>query len=381
MPRRVFTYPAGLGFDVLNLVSTVGAFILGLGVAVVLFDVLRPKRNQPYAQRNPWAAGTLEWVQEMPGKPWGMRSIPEIDSRYPLWEQPNFLRDLDQGRFYLPDAEEGRRETIITTVIDARPVQVQRLPGPSFITPLAALTTGGFFIFGTFSLWTLALVSLGLAVAVISVWLWTGTAHRPEKAEKDVGLGLKLPLYVSGPASIGWWGMLITLLADLTAFICLVFGYFFFWTVHDDFPPENAAGPGVFWPVVGVVLTLGAWALTLLGRRWNQRDWGAGCYAGLLGGAALALGAGAALIAGPYVTGLDPTRHVYGATVWLLVLWTAVHVALGVLMQLYCVARRIAGHMTARHAIDLGNVALYWHFTLFMAVITVLVVAGFPRVV
>ena len=51
--------------------------------------------------------GTLEWLSEMPGKPWGVRSIPEIDGRYPLWEQPNFMRDVDQGRFYLPDAEEG----------------------------------------------------------------------------------------------------------------------------------------------------------------------------------------------------------------------------------------------------------------------------------
>ena len=65
----------------------------------------------------------------MPGKPWGIRSIPEIDSRYPLWDQPNFVRDIDQGRFYLPDAEEGRRETIITSVIDAQPQQCARLPG------------------------------------------------------------------------------------------------------------------------------------------------------------------------------------------------------------------------------------------------------------
>src|SRR5687768_4046903 len=80
----------------------------------------------------------------MPGKPWGVRSIPEIDSRYPLWDQPNFIRDVDLGRFYLPDAEEGLRETIVTTPIDARPIQVQRLPGNSFITIYAALTTGGF---------------------------------------------------------------------------------------------------------------------------------------------------------------------------------------------------------------------------------------------
>ena len=126
MPRRVFTYEANLGFDTLNLVSTIGAFILAAGIALILLDVLRPKRGEPYPPRNPWNAGTLEWVQEMPGKPWGIRSIPEIDSRYPLWDQPNILRDIDEGRFYLPDAEEGRRETIVTSVIDAKPLQCQR---------------------------------------------------------------------------------------------------------------------------------------------------------------------------------------------------------------------------------------------------------------
>src|SRR5688572_13551109 len=88
MPRRVFTYPAGIGLDVLNLVSSAGAFLLAAGVAVFVWDVLRPKRKQALSPRNPWNAGTLEWLTEMPGKPWGVRSIPEIDHRYPLWDQP-----------------------------------------------------------------------------------------------------------------------------------------------------------------------------------------------------------------------------------------------------------------------------------------------------
>ena len=104
MPRRVFTYPAGMGFDGLNLASTIGAFILAAGVALIFWDLFRPKRHQPYAERNPWRAGTIEWTQEMPAQPWGIRSIPEIDSRYPLWDQANFIRDIDEGRFYLPDA-------------------------------------------------------------------------------------------------------------------------------------------------------------------------------------------------------------------------------------------------------------------------------------
>jgi len=380
MPRRVFTYPPDAGLTALNLTSTIGAFILAAGVAVVVFDVLRPKRREPYARRNPWDAGTLEWVQEMPGQPWGIRSIPEIDGRYPLWDQPNFLRDVDEGRFYLPDAEEGLRETIVVSPVDATPVQVQRLPGPSYVTLLAALTTGGFFIFGTFSQWTLALVSAGVATIVISAWLWTGTAHPPEKDEKPVGLGLTLPLYVSGPASVGWWAVCITMLADMTAFVSILFGYFFFWTVRDDFPPGPAAGPGVPWPALGGALLLGAWGLVLLGRALNRRDVAAGFYLALVGALGLSIAGGAALLAGPLASGLDPTSHSYPATVWLLVAWSVLHVAVGVVMILYCLARRAAGRMTARHDIDVTNVALYWHFTILTVVATVVVIAGFPLV-
>ena len=380
MPRRVFTYPTGLGFDTLNLTSTIGAFVLAIGVAVIFWDLVRPKGKQPYSERNPWGAGTLEWLQEMPGKPWGVRSIPEVDSRYPLWDQPNFMRDYDEGRFYLPDAEERKRETIVTSVVDARPEQCQRLPGPTFITVFAALTTGGFFIFGTFHLWWLAFFSLALAICIIIYWLWTGTAIIPEKDEKNVGLGLKLPLYVSGASSVGWWAMFITMLADFTAFISLVFGYFFFWTIHTDFPPDPAPGPGVLWPVIAAGLLLGAWALTIFARRWNKHDWSAGLYAALLIAVALATSGGAALLAGPWVTGLDPASHVYPATVWILVIWTASHVVLGLIMQLYCIARRVAGRMTARYDIDISNVALYWHFVAITVAITVAVIAGFPLV-
>ncbi|HMB91142.1 MAG TPA: cytochrome c oxidase subunit I, partial [Rhodothermales bacterium] len=272
MPRRVFTYPADMGFDALNLTSSIGAAILAAGFLVFVWDVMRPKGKQPYSERNPWNAGTLEWLAYMPDKPWGTRSIPEIDSRYPLWDQPNFMRDVDEGRFYLPDAKELKRETLVTTAIDAKPLQCLRVPGPSFLPPLAALFTGGVFIFTTFHLWWLALGSGMLALGFIIAWLWTGTAFVPEKKEKDVGLGLTLPLYGSGPKSVGWWAMFITMLGDMTAFAALVFGYFFYWTVHDDFPPDPAAGPGVFWPMTAAAFSLTAWALTLLARRWNHQD-------------------------------------------------------------------------------------------------------------
>jgi cytochrome c oxidase subunit I+III len=380
LARRVFTYPEGLGFDVLNLVSSAGAFVLAAGILVVAWDVVRPKGRQPYAERNLWGAGTLEWLQEMPGKAWGVRSIPEIDHRYPLWDQPNVVRDVDEGRFYLPDAEEGKREMIVTTPIDARPTQCLRVPGPSYITLLAAVFTAGIFIFPTYKLWWPMAISAALALGTILVWLWTGTATIPEKEEKNVGLGLTLPLYVSGSASVGWWAMFITMLGIMSAFVSLVFAYFFYWTIHEDFPPDPSPGPGVFWPAVAAGLLLAAWALTSLARRWNRQDRAAAFYAGLLSASGLAVAGAAALVAGPWVTGLDPASHVYPAIVWLLVIWTVLHVGLGLVMQLYCVARRVAGRMTARHDIDIANVALFWHFVLLTAAVTVLVIAGFPLV-
>ena len=380
MPRRVFTYPAGIGLDWLNMASTIGAFILAVGVGVIFWDLLRPRRNQPYSPRNPWKAGTLEWLQEMPGKPWGVRSIPEIDSRYPLWDQPDFERDVDQGRFYLPDAEELKRETIVTSVIDAKPEVVARLPGPSWIPLWAAITIGGFFVLGTYHLWMLALVSLVIGTGIIIYWLWTGTAWIPEKPEKGIGLGLTLPLYNSGPASVGWWAMFITMLALLTAFISLVFAYYFFWTIHPDFPPGPASGPGAFWPVTGGVLILLAWGLTQLAHRFNRTDRGTAFHAAAFGAMLMAAAGAAALLAGPYVANMDPEQHVYQATVWLLLIWCAAHAALGILMNGYCIARRAAGRMTARHDIDISNVALYWHFATLMTVIAVATVAGFPFV-
>jgi cytochrome c oxidase subunit I+III len=269
---------------------------------------------------------------------------------------------------------------IVTTPIDARPTQCLRVAGPSYITLLAALFTGGVFIFPTYKLWWLMAISAALALGTIIVWLWTGTALRPEKEDKHVGLGLTLPLYASGPASVGWWAMFITMLGIMSAFFSLVFGYFFYWTIHEDFPPDPSPGPGVLWPAVGGALVVLAWALTSLARRWNRQDRAAAFYVALLSAGVLAVAAGAALVAGPWLTGLDPTHDVYGAIVWLLTIWTVLHLGFGLIMQLYCAARRVAGRMTARHDIDIANVALFWHFVLLTASVTVLVIAGFPLV-
>jgi cytochrome c oxidase subunit I+III len=378
MPRRVFTYPEGLGWDWFNLISTVGAFIFAAGVLVVVFDVLRPKSRQPQLERNPWNAGTLEWIAD-PNENWGVRSVPPIEGRYPVWDQQDLIRHTDEGRFYLPDAEEGRRETLVTSVLDAEPIYCMRVGGNAVSPIVAAFALGAVFIALTFEWWIATAVSAVLTLGAILFWAWTGTAEIPEKPEKHVGLGLTLPLYRSGPESVGWWAMFITMVGDGTAFGSLVFGYFFYWTVHEDFT-AGLAGPGVLWPMVALACFVAAWALMLATRGANTRGSAVGIRLAI--GAALVLTAAGSLagLYGPWIYRMEPTAHVYPAIVWVLVGWTAVHGAVGIVMQLYCLARSFAGKLTPTYDIDIHNVVLFFHFLTVTAVTTFAVVGLFPLV-
>ncbi|EYD72475.1 cytochrome c oxidase subunit I [Limimaricola hongkongensis] len=377
MPRRVYTYPQGLGIDWLNQISTVGAFIVAAGFAVFAWDIVRPKKNQPQIARNPWGAGTLEWSHEIPETKWGVRSIPHITTRYPLWDQPDLVARMDAGRYYLPDAEEGLRETIVTSVIDARPIQVQRVTGPAYVTILAAGFTGGAFIFPTFHLYPPAIICAAFAVVSILYWLWTTTARPPEKDMKDVGLGLSLPTYAAGPQAVGWWAVWITMLGDATAFASLVFGVFFYWTSSTAFPPPGAAhASGSLVALATAALAL-SWALTR-GARGLNRAGRVGLARGALALAPLLTlsGMGGFILS---VIDLDPTSHVYPAMMWALMVWIVAHGIVGTIMQLYCLAGSIFGKLTPRYDADLWNVTLFWHFLGLTALVTGAMIGLVPR--
>ncbi|AZQ68479.1 cytochrome c oxidase subunit I [Silicimonas algicola] len=376
MPRRVFTYGADRGWSELNLVSTAGAFLFAAGFLVFVWNCLKSWKYGEDAGHNPWKAGTLEWLS--PSLDIGMRSIPDISHRYPLWDDPDIVRRSLEAEGYLPDAEEGKRETLVTTVLDATPVQVLRVPGPSFVPMVAAVGLGGLFILSTFHFYWTALASGLLYLAAQIWWLWHGAAPIPEKTEKDVGNGLVLPLYRSGPQATGWWAMFITMTGDATAFLALVFGYFFFWTVHPEFPPEGSVTPGMFWPAAAGLLTALAWGLTLAARLRNAA--GAVTTARFLLGLSVAatLAAAAAFALGPLTRGMDPTSHSYPAIVGALVLWVMAHLLAGAIMQGYCLARSLAGKMTPDYDADIWNVTLYWHFTLFAGLVTAAVIGFVP---
>jgi len=86
MPRRVYTYPAGLGWGAPNVLATVGAFIMGVSVLVFLANMFRSMRLGTPAGDNPWEAWTLEWATASPPPAYNFAVIPTVTSRRPLWD-------------------------------------------------------------------------------------------------------------------------------------------------------------------------------------------------------------------------------------------------------------------------------------------------------
>ncbi|MEQ5871308.1 cbb3-type cytochrome c oxidase subunit I [Sagittula sp. NFXS13] len=378
MPRRVWTYQLTDGWAVLNMVSTIGAFVFAAGFAVFAINVLWPRGKQPLVTRNVWNAGTMEWGAEVPDKPWGVRSIPYIHTRYPLWEQPELLGEMDRGEWLLPDAEEGKREMIVTDILDARPLFVQRVGGPSFLPIGAGVSLGAVFIIATFHLWTLTLLCFAAFVAFTLTWLWTGTARVPEAPEKYVGRGLTLPTYAQGNRAVGWWAVFITMTGDMTAFTGLVFSYFFYWTALPNFLPEAARLPAVLPLTAGVVLLLAAWGMTVFARSTLGKG-GRGLSMALLIGAVPVGALGIAAWAwAAQAAGLDPTRDSFDAMVWMLILWMFLHLLLSWVMHLYVAARIAANICQPEYRADLMNLTLFGHFNAITAVVTFALLALFP---
>jgi heme/copper-type cytochrome/quinol oxidase subunit 1 len=86
MPRRVYTYQANPGWMELNMVSTIGAFILGFAILLLVYNMVVSARSGEKAGDNPWDAWSLEWITHSPPPPEDYDRVPPIRSRRPLWD-------------------------------------------------------------------------------------------------------------------------------------------------------------------------------------------------------------------------------------------------------------------------------------------------------
>lgn len=266
MPRRIYTYLPQHGWDLPNLISTIGAFMLAAGILLFLIDLARNFRLAPGGGNagNVYGAGTLEWL---PTELFSTRSIPVVKSREPLWDDPKLSEDVEQGRYFLPRSATGLRETLVTSPLRAEPQYLQIMPGPSPWPFAAAIFTAGFFLALTVQAYAFGMVSGVLAVAAVLRWLWD-TDRRVAMEGVDIGGDIRVPTYVTGPSSHGWWAMVILMIVMGMIFAMALFGLVFLASNQAQFwsPPPALAQTLPSLLLYGAALALALSARPLLAR-------------------------------------------------------------------------------------------------------------------
>ncbi|WP_225766876.1 cytochrome c oxidase subunit I [Inquilinus sp. Marseille-Q2685] len=382
MPRRVWTYPGELGWNTLNLVSTIGAYVLAAGVLLFLIDLcrnLRPSVGASGGPDNPWGAGTLEWL---PNDVYSTRSIPLVTSREPLWDQPDLPEDVKEGRHFLPNAPTGGRETIVTSAVEGRPQYVIRMPGPGFAHVIAAVFTAAFFLLLTVKLVTIAIACGAVAVGACLVWAWA--LDKPPGRSVDIGGGIRLPTYQTGPMSHSWWATVVLILVAGSLYLAFVFSYLYLWIVSPDVwaPRGSPELPHPAWAFAAAGLALAGTAATFLAGRLlpapGRRGFGAPLLFALA--AACLAGAVALNIGSHWQTGLRPTDNAYGAMVYMAgVLDAQLAVAVAMLFG-FAVARAATRRLDRERRVGFEVAALLSAYTAGQIVFGLLLVHGFPRV-
>jgi cytochrome c oxidase subunit 1/cytochrome c oxidase subunit I+III len=171
MPRRIYTYSSGMGWDGVNLVSTLGSFLFAFGILLFLIDIGVAWRRGAPAGANPWDAPTLEWAVASPPPAYNFAVVPQIESRHPLWEDrltPTRRRSSIDYGYLLADG----REALATTALDAAPDLILKMPGDSYSPFFLGAAISAVFAAMLLQWWMG--VGLGLlgAAAALAVWMW-----------------------------------------------------------------------------------------------------------------------------------------------------------------------------------------------------------------
>jgi cytochrome c oxidase subunit 1 len=164
MPRRVYTYPAGMGLELPNLLSSIGSFVVAVAVLLFVINMVKSLWTGRRADPNPWDAPTLEWATACPPAPYNFAHIPIVDSRTPLWDAGEKLPVVHGLRV-------EDRELLLTSVMSARP-DVREPSGEPSIWPLfAAAATTVMFVSSIFSPWAVLFGAIPVTIALIA-WFW-----------------------------------------------------------------------------------------------------------------------------------------------------------------------------------------------------------------
>lgn len=264
MPRRIYTYPSGMGWDTSNLLTTIGSFVFGIGIVMFVINAWISARRGARAGENPWGAAGLEWSVASPTPVYNFAVLPLVASRHPLWETRGDTRRTSLRVGYrLADG----REALAVTPLAASPSAILKMPDDTCMPFVLALLATG--VFAAMLVRSPALVCIALAgcAAATAAWLWpratlgqrartpmrmrmptpaaTG-ARADEPASQAAPPGAPaacvepLPVGSCGERASGWWGVLTLVATEAGLFGYLLFCYFYLQSQSAArWPPEG----------------------------------------------------------------------------------------------------------------------------------------------
>jgi cytochrome c oxidase subunit 1 len=170
MPRRTYRYDAGLGWDTLNFLATIGGFIIALSVLMFIVNAIVSHRRGRLAGNDPWDGRTIEWQLPSPPPEYNFAEIPQIEARDDFWRR-KYVED-DEGM--LVPLPSGGVDTPAATRAAAAPPHPIHMPSPSFFPFVAALgivPLGYAAVFHHY-VWAFALLAVGALVVAFGVYAW-----------------------------------------------------------------------------------------------------------------------------------------------------------------------------------------------------------------
>src|SRR5581483_11994898 len=173
MPRRVYTYPSGLGWAFLNALESVGSYVLAIGLLLIVANLAISYFRGVPAGNDPWGGDTLEWATTSPPPPYNYPVIPTVSSPYAMWDKED--RELDSRRLERGEGMlERGHETPASTVQDADADEILAMPPHSPWPPVIGLTLTGVCAMLLLQHYEIAAGFLAVGALVLARW------HAPE---------------------------------------------------------------------------------------------------------------------------------------------------------------------------------------------------------
>ena len=362
MPRRVYTYDSGLGWDLPNLVSSIGSFVMAAGVATCLLDLLLHFRFGRPAGNNPWQADTLEWATALPPDSFNFLSLPDVKNRHPLWREPGLAGSIANGEHALAEIEHGRRDTWGVEALTGRVRDITQLPGNTGLPLLAALLLAGLCLSLLVKQYGLALGLCAVILAVLLRWSWrNGPLLNPEASPRVQAD--QPPLHWQTHDGPGAWGMAVTLVANGALYLSLLFGWFYLGIVTPGAAPVPVAIDACWLLGSVLLLTAGTLYLGLLLRR-VRRGGAARLDSHLALLALLALLQVAVLIVTLQGAELQPRVRSLDAVALVMLLYSLIHCALAAILTALQAWRARLGYVSDQQPYEPLVVAQLWFYNL-----------------